>query len=738
MKRKLLILALTVMFTQFNVVAQQNIAFLFAKPEQKGDKLFYQFAYADAIDAYKKAVASDPANEKIKLKIAESYRKLNDQKEAADWYGKVLNENKDVDAEYKLHYAEALSGIMKYDEAKKWYASYNQDASGDTRPGMKISAIEQQERITKSSGKTTVSVEGFNSTASDFSPAYYRNEIVFVSGRGGESVPQSAQTGEAYLDLYRVDGAGRVHTFYDKLNTEYHEGPVVFYDGETKLIFTRNNYTGKKLKRDAKGVAKLKLYSTSWNNNEWSEPASLPFNSDAYSVGHPAMNSKGTVLYFASDMPGGLGGTDIYKSTWESGKWSTPVNLGAPINTEGNELFPFISEDRFIYFASSGHGGLGGLDLFGADLSKGKATKILNLGVPLNSPLDDFGLIVDDTALKGYFSSNRNGGKNQDDIFSFESAGPLFSSFSVEGMVYDKMDSVTLESATVYLIRHGETIDSTKTNSSGQYRMDIEEEGPFILTTQKPEYKIVNVDLNTNQSETGELVTDIYLPKDYGFELLGIISEKGSDKKVEDVHVILVDNFSGSEVLNVKTNDEGSFGYDLIGKNLKDRVSYQIKLEKEGYLGKVLTFNSTLETPGQIALHNALDLNLDKIEIGTDIGKVLQVNPIYFDLGKSTIRPDAATELLKIVQIMKENPTLEIELGSHTDARGSASGNLRLSDRRAKSSVNYIISQGIDASRITGKGYGEAQLINQCADGVKCSEDEHQLNRRTEFKITKF
>ncbi|MEQ9168505.1 MAG: OmpA family protein [Fulvivirga sp.] len=736
MQRNLLILTLIIFGSHANVQGQ-NISSLFAKAEQKGDNFFYQFSYEEAIVAYKKAMESDPGNDKLKLKIAESYRKLNDVNEAADWYGKVLTESSDVDAEYKLHYAEALSGVMKYEEAKKWYRLYNSSAENDTRPDKKIVAIEQQEKLTRASSKVRIATEDFNSAASDFSPAFYRNEIVFVSARNPN--PSKSSVNESgYLDLYRVDGAGRVQKFYDDLNSEYHEGPAIFYEDGTKLIFTRNNYTGRKLKRDAKGVAKLKLYSTSWVDNEWSKPASLPFNSDEYSVGHPAMTSDGQALYFASDMPGGLGGTDIYKVSFEGGQWGTPVNLGAPINTEGNEMFPFIAEDRFIYFASNGHGGLGGLDLFGADLQKGKDAKVTNLGVPLNSQLDDFGLIVDNTGLKGYFSSNRNGGRSRDDIYSFISSGSLLSSFSVEGVVFDKLDSALLATSIVYLIRGNQKIDSTITGEMGRYRMEIEEEGPFTLDVKREEYKGRKLEFNTNQSETGELIANIYLSKDYGFDLFGVISEKGADATVAGVNVTIIDNFSGEEVIKVKTDKDGSFAYDLLGKNLNDRVSYQIKLDKEGYLGKLLTFNSTLDQPGRVSLHEALDLNLDKIEIGTDIGKVLQVNPIYFDLGKFTIRPDAATELLKIVQIMKENPTLEIELGSHTDARGSSSGNLRLSDKRAKSSVNYIISQGIEPSRITGKGYGEALLINQCGDGVKCSEEEHQLNRRTEFKITKF
>lgn len=474
-------------------------------------------------------------------------------------------------------------------------------------------------------------------------------------------------------------------------------------------------------------------------DDKWSEPQPINLNSTEYSIGHPAISGDGKTLYFVSDMPGGYGGTDIYKSKIDStGSWGQPINLGESINTAANEMFPFVWQDQYLYFASNGHGGLGGLDIFGLKLQDSEASVPVNLGVPINSSLDDFSLIVDETGTAGFLSSNREGSKNQDDIYKFNSSVSLIADYKLVGSVIDSEEHFPLSNSTVTLSGDTNSKSSVSTNDAGQYQFSIKPNKTYLLEVSRKGYISKSKELISQKNDSNKWVVKFELLKVYDFGLKGVIVESDQDRPLDSVSVHFIDNFTGKVVLDTITSKAGEFYLSLNDKKLNDRVSFQIKIEKEGFLSKTLTFNRELDKPGILDLSENLDLALDKIEVGADIGKLIDIQPIYFDLGKSEIRKDAAKELDKIVEVMKANPKMVIELGSHTDARGSDAFNLRLSDKRAKASAAYIVSQGIDEDRISGKGYGETQLINDCGNGVNCSEEEHQLNRRTEFKVLKF
>ncbi|MEO0331949.1 MAG: OmpA family protein, partial [Bacteroidota bacterium] len=465
---------------------------------------------------------------------------------------------------------------------------------------------------------------------------------------------------------------------------------------------------------------------------------------------HPAIDQD-TALYFVSDMPGGFGGTDLYRSNYRDGQWQVPVNLGENINTEGDEMFPFLREAQVqqlkeLYFASNGHQGLGGLDVFGINISQGTDGHITNLGYPINTSMDDFSLIVganDQTkkgeVTSGYFASNREEGTGSDDIYHFTSLKPLLDQPMVKGVVVDEQNETPIPGAKVILQDEQQNqIASTVADDQGNYSFIVELDEQYEVIAQQSDYLADKTQFSTTEEEKIAWEANVLLRKNHSFSLFGLIAESSTGEPIDGVQVVLTDNMIGKPVLDITTDTKGTFSHSMENKELNDRISYQIRLSKEGYLSKTVTFNSQLTEPGQIDLHEVLNVRLDKIDIGTDIGELIDIQPIYFDLGKYAIRSDAAQELDKIVEIMKENPSLEIELGSHTDARGSASSNLRLSDKRAKASADYIVTQGISQNRIAGKGYGESTLINRCADGVSCSEEEHQLNRRTEFKVTKF
>ena len=704
--------------------------------EQRGDVFYEQMAYIRALAYYRKAIEKDSTNQRVKLKMAESYRKLNDPKNSARWYAQVM-EDTIATAEHTLHYAEALSSNGKYELAQRWYERYAKEKGREQRIKNRLRGLATKQTFYRNQAYLTIQELPINSPQSDFAPTFYEEALVFASARNGNG--GFAWDNSNYLDLYRVADT-EVTPLSSKLNSRYHEGPAVFFDNDTKMLFTRSDYQEKKLGKSQDGVNKLKLfYAEKQEDGQWGKPVLLPFNSPEYSCGHPAI-ARDTTLYFVSDMPGGFGGTDLYRCTYAEGAWQPPVNVGNILNTEGDEMFPFLYNDQELYFASNGHEGLGGLDVFGVDLSQENNEHITNLGYPINTSMDDFSLIVGPDGRSGYFSSNRQGGVGSDDIYAFTSLQPLLDQPRVEGVVSDQLDGMAVPNATVRLVDEtDQTVATSTADRQGKYSFPVKLGNRYQVRASQAGYFEEGARFDTYRSEEGlRWQAHIALLKEQKFSLFGLIAETSSDQPIEGVNVTLVDNMSGRTVLTTTTDVTGTFRHPIAGKKLDDRISYQIQLSKEGYLGKTVTFNDKLSQPGEIKLHNTLDIKLNKLDIGTDLGTLIDIQPIYFDLGKDAIRSDAAQELDKIVRIMKENPSIQIELGSHTDARGSAASNLQLSDQRAKASAHYIISQGISSDRIEGKGYGESQLINRCADGVTCSEEEHQPNRRTEFKVTKF
>lgn len=492
-----------------------------------------------------------------------------------------------------------------------------------------------------------------NNEYSNFGTSYYGSDkVVFSSPKKRNYIIRNVwnPNNQPYLDLYvgEVSSDGSltsVEKFSSTLNSKYHEAQVCFTKDLSRVYFTRNNYFKGRYTADESGVNRLQLFTASVDSNGvWSDVQPLPFNSDEYSTGHPALSSDGSVLYFVSDRPGGLGGTDIYKvSVKGNNEYGTPENLGNSINTSGDDMFPYVDGKDFYYSTDGKSDGKGGLDLYISELSEEGV-----LGAPknltnLNSSSDDFAFIIDGKSRTGYFSSNRDGGHGDDDIYFFkelkkEEPKPLKCTYTF--VVKNKLTGALLSDSKV-VIKQGNSIKNEGvTDGQGRYvyTEDCVKDAKYTVSASKrPVYS------------RSEVVTDAYSK----------------------------DNLS---------------------------PSYEILLSEE--------FKRTEK--GKI---------------------VIKINPIYFDYNKSTIRDDAKPELDKVVEAMVKYPKIRIEAGSHTDSRGRNSYNQRLSERRAKSTVDYITSRGVASERISYRGYGETQLVNHCKDGVKCSKEEHQLNRRTEFVI---
>ncbi|WP_396597938.1 OmpA family protein [Dokdonia sp. R86516] len=621
------------------------------KVKVAGEK-FEEFAYVNARDLYSRVANRGFTSPEVFSKLGDSYYFTADYAEAAQWYEKLVATGEEVSPEYYFRYAQSLKSVKKYDKADKMMAIFVQMSGTDTRGEMFEKERDYLKEIEAQSGRYAVEQVNFNTGLQDFSPSFLGERVVISSNRKSSTGDYIHDwNDQPFLDLYVVDNAKSdnpsIEKFSKNINTPYHESSSVFTESGDEMYFTRNNYSKKtKLKRDEAGTTKLKLYHSYKRGGVWSIPEELPFNSDEYSTAHPALSPDGTILYFASDMPGTKGLSDIWMSTInEDGTYGTPINLGSEINTEGRETFPFVSSDNKLFYATDGHIGLGGLDVFVTQLSDdGKVGASYNVGKPVNSSADDFGLILSESRGTGYFSSNRASGLGNDDIYSFT--------------------------------RDRKILTNCAQNIVGTTR-DVKTDEILPQTTVTLRDKVNQIVATVTSDDLGKFTF--------------------SDVNCSETYVVrgAKDNYEPHEVILTTSSDVGGI------------------INRDVYL-----------KPGA------------QLVIGGDLTNILELNPIYFDFDKSNIRPDAALELEKVIAVMQQYPTLKIDVRSHTDSRAPDAYNMKLSQRRNVSTIRYIVQQGgIDASRLTGRGYGETQLTNACANGIECSEEEHQLNRRSEFII---
>lgn len=724
LKKHLKLLLVFVLILSSVAVQAQNRSRL---DVMRAGKLFDGFEFVEAAKIYERLVAKDSSFSYAKLQLAESYRLMNQPEKASIWYAEVVNDSVS-DPIHKLYYAQALMSEGRYDRARSWLERYEYESGDTKRANNLIRGIDNFEAFYIDSERYKIDTASFNSEGSDFSPAYYRDGIVFSSNRSKFKIVKRKHGWDDtnFLQIYHQkqtsDSTSTVELFSDLLNTKYHEGPLSFYDDFEKVIFTRNNYNGRKVGKAEDETIHLQLYLSERSSvqSKWGKPQPFPYNNKEYSVGHPAISTDEKTLYFASDMPGGQGGVDLYKSRLNNGNWSEPVNLGNKINTSGDEVFPFV-KDSVLYFSSDGHYGLGGLDMYQVILTDSTET-VYNMGIPMNSRKDDFGLILDDSLKNGYFTSNRQGGMGSDDIYRFSIVKPPKpENISIKGIVVDQRSGKPIENADVLLTSpEGEPMLVT-TQADGNFEFILDWDQNYAFKATKPDW--------STGLDTAKTFDDVLDKEFLTIPLRELLVIKGdlvtpAGRAVDDALVTFTETTTG-EVDSVRTNENG-----LLYFIAQPDAEYDVFLQKTGYFN----FRTKVATGNDPSGIIKFDLQMDQIIIG----KAIRIENIYFDLDKSAIRPDAAVELDKIVAMMKDNPTIKIELGSHTDSRGGDDYNLALSDRRARSSAAYIVSRGITQDRIVGKGYGETQLTNQCTNGIRCQPEEHQANRRTEFKVISF
>lgn len=662
MKNKYLYISLLSFFISVNVVGQE-------KQLARADKDFEQLAYIDARETYIKVIENGYESQDVYEKIADSYYFNADLSNASVWYGRLYEKYKEsIDPEYLFRYSQSLKNTKNYKKADEMMFAFNKATGQEEKRGELFTGKRNYlDLIAMQGGRFTIkNLSNINSSGSDFGPSFYQNEsVIFASARGRVISKTIHEWNEQeFLDLYATQRGGSsslsvqgVDKLNRKVNTKLHESSTVFTkDGKT-MYFTRNNFTKSRVKTNEEGTTLLKLYKAEkQDSGKWGNIEELPFNSDNYSVAHPALSNDEKYLYFASDMPGTKGMSDLFVTEiLGNNTYGEAVNLGDTINTEGRETFPFISKSGKLFYASDGHVGLGGLDVFISEPNKIKTgpsnfNESFNVGEPINTPDDDFSFIIDEESKIGYFTSNRSGGQGGDDIYSLKQTKDLITrcTQNLSGVITDAQTKELLPGSVVTLFDENmKRLSSTTANEKAEYEFSIDCSKEYVIRAQKDTYEPTEISLATNNK-----------------------------------------------------------------------------------------FNYSYEKAMQLS-KGAKPLDVVAVNLGDDLAKILQLQPIYFDLDKSFIRPDAEIELQKVIAAMKQYPKLIIDVRSHTDSRQTFAYNESLSNRRAKSTIAYIVNKGISSSRLSGKGYGERELQNECSDGVSCSEEKHQLNRRSEFIILK-
>lgn len=622
------------------------------KKESKGVKQYDKYAYIDVIKTYERVYKKGYKSPELLMRLGNAYYYNAELEKANKWYRELDSISPEQEPEFYYRYAQTLKAVKDNEKADAMMLKFTEKKSDDNRAQIYSKNRDYLAEIKRNSGRYKIENAGINSPYEDYGPAFMGTKVVFSSARdtGNFSKRIHTWTGQSFTNFYssdqKEDGSlSSVKRFGNKINSKYHEDtPVFTKDGKT-VYFTRNNYLNGKGYNDDK-VVLLKIYKATANEDgKWSNVTELPFNSDNYQTAHPALSPDGKMLYFASDMPGTHGQSDIFRvKINDDGSFGKPENLGDAINTEGRETYPFVSDDNELYFATDGHPGLGGLDIFITKIpQEGLAfKKVLNVGEDANSPKDDYSLIINGKTKRGFLSSNRDGGKGSDDIYKFLENRPIWCEQLLAGVVTDEDTKAILPNAKLILFDENfNLIKETISGVDGTYQF-----------------------------------TDVECGKKY------YVRASYTDYATKEVPVIIGD-VSGKTDLNIELKTE-----------------------------------------------------ICRAKVGDGLTDCFKINIIYFDLDKWNIRPDAAIDLAKLLDVLQQNPSMKINIRSHTDSRASFGYNDKLSKNRAKSTREWLIKNGIAPDRLTAEGIGERELVNKCSDGVKCTEAEHQLNRRSEFIIT--
>lgn len=684
----------------------------------RAKRFFDKTFYSEAIILYEKLVEEKPSQEVIK-NLADSYYYTNNLIKAQRYYRLLFQKyGKDLDREYYFRYAQTLKASNTYADANEVLKQYYALSTTSKDSVYFKNELHELENVSAIGNRFDIKNLAINTPNSEFGAVKYKGNLVFagVKLKPGLLDKKFKWDNATYLNLVTVPlneinaTESNVSYFADELKTGMHEANAVFTKEGKTMYFTRNNSkNGTKKKNDDK-ISNLQIFKAELVDGKWTNITALPFNSPNYSVEHPALSADEKVLYFASDMPGSLGSFDIYSVNVNKGAFDTPKNLGPLVNTDKREQFPFVSNDNKLYFSSDGHLGYGSLDVFVSDINGNEYSEPVNIGLPLNSNLDDFSFNIDSDTKEGYFASNRDGGKGSDDIYQFKEIKDLIVEDCkqfIAGTVTDVDTKLVLENATVMLQDSAKkTLNTVTTSVDGKFSFTVDCESSYTIVAFKEKYtnesRILEIGKTRNITNDGSLALK-------SLDAIKLEEQKNAeDKRKEEIR------------LEKEKRDKEALALIALNEATKKAKADEIaageakKKEKENQI---------------MAQEKDVVKDKDRLIIKTD--------PIYFDYNMWYIRKESKVVLGRVVALMNKYPGMVIEIGSHTDSRGNAKFNEELSQKRANSTREFIIQSGINASRVSAKGYGESVPIIKCKTDDACSEEDHELNRRSEFVIKK-
>jgi len=694
------------------------------------DRQYQRLAFASAAAEYRLAADLGATNEHVTRRLADCYMKLGDTEHAEMWYAQAVRFLNAQPIDY-YNYAQALKGNAKYAEAETWMDKYLASARPEgVPPHSNISDFAR--KFAHGMDRFTVRAVSINTPYCDMATAWDGTDAVIFSSSRNERTAirrHAAWNGQPFLDLYEAQRQPtgdlvNAQPLGGGVNGPLHEGPVVRDASGGMLWYTRNSAT-----RGRNGTVRLNIFTARKAGDGWRGAEPFTLNNAETSTGHPALAADGRTLYFVSDMPGGFGGTDIYVCKDQGGRWGEPVNLGPAVNTMGNEVFPSVGADGTLYFSSTGLPGLGGLDIFAAQRGDDGAFSVaINVGAPVNGPKDDFAFIIDAAGKKGYFTSNRPGGAGDDDIYAFEMHAALEQRYLCTGTVIDDETGLPLIEVEVTLYDDkGGTVESKQTDVNGKYSFAVEKEREYRVAARMKGRFDGEQHLSTENIDKQQIVArDIHLVPDAGIWLRGAVRNRDRIGFAEGVQVSVVN--MGTFYTETRATGPGGD----VGFRLQANEQFEVMLEKEGFFTQSVPVSTKGMTRGVIDLNEATDLRMEEIAIGRPIALKYQ----KWAAGSASLDPIALTELDALADRLQVNPMLNVEIGVHADARGNATEELKLSQKRAEAVVAYLKGKGINKDRLTAKGYGMTRPMNHCGPGVTCTEAEHAENRRTEYTVT--
>lgn len=730
--KKIEVLALTLMLSFCSNTMEAKSE---DKDLMKGDYLYRNFAFHEAIPYFEK-VSESMADVEIFSKLGDCYLMVKDPAHAAVWYAKAVR-MKGCAPEVKLRYAQALMTLQRYEDAAFYLKEYQGSNATDRRTANLLESCMKAGEMQKAMPSGAVAMAAFNTDGSEFGPSLHNDMLVFTTDSNVRMTGKVDKwTGNPYYNIFTVSCGDKgqckseLNRVGGKINSKYHDGPAVFNADGTEMYFTRTNFTRQFITNgsvpDNEGVVRLQIMkATEYNttDNSFGKITAFPFNSKDYSTAHPSISPDGKMMVFTSDMPGGQGGSDLYMTMKdESDSWSQPVSIGKTLNTEGEEMFPFIGENNTLYFASNGHVGFGGLDLYMSKYDANSKTygEPVNMGAPINSSYDDMSLTVQSNGNGGYFASNRPASKMGDNIY--------YAHMQNVFLALNLRDAETGQPILAGAIAMNSVNDSRSftSNSSGGIVIRILPEAQYKVEISKPGYKSQVIDVSSyNRNNNDTISQDVMMEPDFAIVYNAVVIDENTGAQIEDAMIVFA-KLGGSSA-----DSTTLAGVDEFNKTLDMNSEYSVYAVKDKYYSseRMISTAGITQSMGQTRIKDTLFMKELKV------GQVYKIDNIYYDYNKANVREDAKPSLNRLIQLLQQYPEMNIQVNSHTDCRGADAYNLNLSKARAASVIKYLQERGINKKHLQSKGFGETNPVESCPVCDDCSEEQHQRNRRTEFQI---